>query len=334
MNTLSLVIVTYNGEEFMQPLFDSLKKQDRIPDEVIVIDNSTDGGVTAKAAQAAYPQARILPQKENLDFSRGYNAGIAASTGDYVLIMNQDMTLAPNAISHLLHRMESDSTLGALAPKLRRIRDGVAESTILDGMGIVGTHSRRFRNIGEGEEDTGQYDEARIFGLSGAAMFFRKEALSDIAAHGGGGEHEYFDADFIAYKEDIDMSYRLRHRGWNLGVEPQAIIYHKRTAQELKDSEGLRADRKAKSFRIRGNSWRNHQWTIIKNEPLVNILLHGPWIACYEAAKFLYVLLFETSTAKIYPSFLQGIPRMLRKRRAILSSSKISARDLRKWFST
>lgn len=330
---ISVVLNTYNEPEYVQDFFASLQAQTEAPQEVIVVDNSDRLDYTKEMRQA-YPGVIILKQKENLDFCRGSNLGLQQATHPYILLLNQDMILEPRAIECLLNTISDQPRVGAVIPKLLRFpTEGDAH---IDSMGIIGNRARRFVNRGEGEEDRGQYDIIQIqqnfFGASGAAVLFRKEALEDIAKHGGGNPGEYFDEDFVAYKDDIDISYRLRHRGWGIVLTPEAHIFHKRTVKEIKKSEGIVQDRRAKSFRVRGNSFRNHWWLLIKNEPMRNLILHAPWILWYECRKLLFILFMEPSTLRIVPSFWKKLPLILRKRRAILSSSTISSKQLRDFF--
>ncbi|MBI2411047.1 MAG: glycosyltransferase family 2 protein [Candidatus Kerfeldbacteria bacterium] len=332
----SIVIATYHGAEFMPGLFHSIHAQTVQPAEVVVIDNSTtDAGACAAAIRQYYPEAKLFVQHENRDFCAGYNLGMQKAQSEYIFILNQDMVLEPRAAEELLSTLMTNERIGAVAPIVRRLTPDKEKTSIIDTVGIQGTRARRFTNRGEGEEDRGQYVSAtEPFGISGAAMLFRKAALTDVAQHGGGKPEEYFDEDFVAYKDDVDMSYRLRHRGWRICIVPSAMIYHQRTAQETKinQTRGIFTNRNHKSFRIRSYSLRNHWSVLIKNEPLSNIGVHAPWIFWYELRKILFVLFFEWDTLKTIPSFIKYFPRMLAKRRAILSSSTISAKQLRSWF--
>jgi GT2 family glycosyltransferase len=246
------------------------------------------------------------------------------------------MSFEPTMTEELLLAIEADKDMGAVAPKLLRLEsaqsgDASSSDRIIDSMGITSDRSHRFWNRGEGEVDRGQYDNTTPFGLAGTAVLFRREALNDIAANGGGKRHEYCDEDFVAYKDDVDVSYRLRHRGWNIAIAPKAVAYHQRTAREEK-SVGLLAGRRKKSFRIRGNSLRNHWFCLIKNEPAGNLLRAMPWIFWYECRKLVFVVFCEPSTLRILPSTWRLLMRMLRKRSAILGSSQISHRTLRGFF--
>lgn len=331
MPSVSIVMNTYNNPQDIDGLFGSIESQTLQPTQVIVIDNSDTSEVAEKIAQV-YPQAQVHKQKQNLDFCKGANLGISLSTSEYVFLINSDVELSKTAIEDLVAEAERYHRAGAIAPKLYRLQEGKRTTTI-DGFGLKCTRAHVFTNIGEGEDDAGQYDDVTdVFGISGAAVLYRKEALQDIAAHGGGQEHEYLDADYLAYKDDIDVSYRLRHRGWDIRMHMGAIVYHKRTAKELKNSEGVRKDRKAKSLRVRTYSMRNHWWTLLKNEPFINLILFAPWIFTYECAKFFFVVLFEPSTLKMLPYFFRNTPKIIQKRRAILFSSVLAPKDLRSWF--
>lgn len=332
MNTrsdLSIVILIYNEREYIPALCASLLSQTVQPKEFVFVDNSAHHALQDLVHTHA-PHARVIHTGTNLDFSRGVNLGIKHTRTSYVLLLNPDMTLEPTMTEALLTDIERDARIGALAPKLLRLESKQGQP-IIDSMGITTNRSHRFWNRGEGEVDRGQYDTTEPFGIAGTAILFRREALNDIAQHGGGKTTEFFDEDFVAYKDDIDLSYRLRHRGWKIGIVPSAVAYHQRTARE-ETGASLFQSRKKKSYRIRGNSLRNHWFCLLKNEPFVNIVLFLPWIVWYELRKFVFVLFCEPSTVRIIPSTLRLLMRMLRKRSAILLSSRISAHELRTFF--
>lgn len=327
--TVSVTATAFNDPQNAQILYASLKQQTHTPHEVIVVDNSTVQPV-ANEIRAIYPEANIISKPENLDFSKGSNLAMQHATGEFVLILNSDMQLAPDCIEQMLKRFESEPSLGAVVPLL--LRSG--ENTI-DTIGIAGTRARRFFNAGEGQSapnPTTEHTYEPQFGFSGTAVMFRRSTLYTLTAFGGGREHEVFDEDFVAYKDDIDLSYRMRHAGIPFAMEPSAIAYHVRTAQEKNAETGMRRARSNKSHRVNTYSLRNHWWTLIKNEPIQNLFIHAPWILWYECKKIGFVVLFERRTLQILPSFFAGLPSILRKRRSILRNSTIRAKNLRRWF--
>lgn len=326
--TVSVVCTAYNDPHNAEILYPSLAQQTYPIHEVIGIDNSDVTPVQDEILKH-YPTAQVHSHPENLDFSKGSNTGIAHATGEYVFLFNSDMKLESNVIEEIVEYMEANPTIGAATPLLLRLDEGT-----IDTLGITGSKKRRFVNVGEGDEqkkwNLNEFDQP--FGISGTAICFRRETITALIKNGGGGEHELFDEDFVAYKDDIDISYRMRHLGIQFEMVPSAVAYHSRTAQEKKQIKSARKARSEKSHRVNTYSLRNHWWTLLKNEPIANLIVHSPWILFYECQKLLFVLLFERRTLRILPSFFRGLPAILRKRRVILANSKIRAKDLRQFF--
>ena len=95
---------------------------------------------------------------------------------------------------------------------------------VIDSAGISFNHYRQGIDIGQNEVDEGKYEEdKRVFGVCGAAAVFKKDALEKIKVSG-----EYFDNDFFAYKEDIDICWRLNLYGFKCYYVHDAISYHGR----------------------------------------------------------------------------------------------------------
>lgn len=319
-NKCTVVILTYNGAEHIKDLSSTLAHQ-TVPFDVIIVDNASSDETLTHVPQWL-PDAKIIALDQNKDFAAGYNVGLAAATTPYVMMINQDVELDALAVEECLLVMESDERCGAVAPVLLQKEN----HNSIDAIGIAASKSHQYYNRGEGRENNASI-LTPLFGVSGAAIFFRKEALIDVARHGGGRSDEYLDEQFIAYKEDVDISYRLRHRGWKIVIAKKAIAYYSRTAAALEKSHNKR--RMGQSARARHYSWRNHLWVILKNEPLINIVLYSPWILWYELRKFAFLLVFEQDTLQVVPSFFRGLPLILLKRRHILGSSQLKAKDIR-----
>ncbi|MCW1930125.1 MAG: glycosyltransferase family 2 protein [Candidatus Kerfeldbacteria bacterium] len=324
--TVSLVIATYNGAEFIEELLASIRAQTYPIHELIVVDNaSTDATLRMLKAVVGIPLF-IFPQTTNLDFDKGYNLGIEKTTGEYVCILNQDLVMDPRAIEELVNYLESHRSVGAASPALLRFGSDLGHP-IIDSLGISISRSRIFKNIAEGEHRALPEKPQYVFGLTGAALCMRRSALEAVS----GVTQEFFDPLFVAYKEDVDISYRFRHAGYDLALVPSSVMFHKRTAQELREISVMKA-RRQKSFRIRGNSLKNHWWVLIKNEPWSTLCMHALWIVPLELARLCYILLCEPSTLRILPTAAKQLPAMLHKRQKILSHSHISPRQLRSWI--
>lgn len=331
MNNISVLITAYNAVEDIRALLGSIRAQTVAPDEIILVDNS-DGDDVFVMVQNRYPEVTVVKQTKNLDFAAGYNTAIKHSTQEYLVIVNQDVVLEPCCIEQLSRVLQKYPACGAVSPVILRMDPAGNKTTVIDSVGVTGTRSRRFDNIGEGEDISARKlmpGSAEVFGFSGAVVMVRRAALEDVA-HICNGQDEYIDESFVAYKDDVDLSYRFQHRGWTVRIDHDARAYHKRSVRA--EGETARERRKARSLRERGNSYRNHWWTLFKNEPIQNLLLHSPWIAFYELQKLTYILLFERDLLPYVWKMLRNIPQVAGKRRQVLTSSKISATTIRQWF--
>lgn len=319
MSSVSIIIVTYNSSRWIPQLVQSIKLQTQAPQQLIIVDNaSTDTTIQDVLNFTAH--AELIQNHQNTWFSRGVNQALGQVKSEFVLFLNPDALLTPQAISILVEAINTKLNIGAVSGKV------VRRGNILDGFGIAATRARQFYNRGEGEEDHGQFDQQKTFGVSGGFALFRMSALRSIAFKG-----EILDEDFVAYKDDVDISYRLRLKGWEIMTVPQVVGSHQRTI----DSPANRSDKsKAKnrgrfSLEIRRFSTRNHLWCLVKNEPFINLLIDFPWITWYEFKKFAYILLRDPKVLTAYGQFWLSLPQMLRKRRWIQSNRKISPKSLR-----
>lgn len=177
---------------------------------------------------AVFP-AQIISFGTNLGFAAAYNRLLneaAAAQADYFLMLNPDMLLAEKMIVELLSACEQDNTLAAVCPKIYRW-DFVKRTltTLIDSCGIALRPGLRFYDVGQGREDDKVDFSQPIVGPSGAAAFFRMEALVKIKEGG-----QYFDERFFMYKEDCDLAYRLHAAGLKAALVPSALAYHDRSA--------------------------------------------------------------------------------------------------------
>lgn len=326
---LTILIVTWNSAGFLPDLIVSLNSQTCKNYSVTVVDNASSDD-TVKIIKAGLPQARIVQNKENLDFARANNQGIALVETPYVLLANHDLILEPDCLAILLDAIEKDPLIGSAGAKLLRWQKNSDHQNIIDSTSLKAFPSRRFIERGENDRDHGQFDQPEeVLGISGALVLLRKSALNDIACQG-----EILDEDFVSLKEDIDLALRLRWQGWKSAYAPMAIAWHKRgTARQTGPSDWATiVNRKMKSTRSNYASYRNHFLLLVKNESPVNLLLASPFICLYELKKFLYLLLFEQKTVLALFDVLKLLPKMIKKRRIIMKNRKISAAKMRKWF--
>ncbi|MBU0648951.1 glycosyltransferase family 2 protein [Patescibacteria group bacterium] len=347
MAQISINIVTWNGMRFLPDALKSILGQTHQDFKIIVVDNgSTDG--TVEYVRTNLPKITLLRNVRNLGFARGHNQGFHLALDKwpteerdkcFVLIANQDLILEPDFLEKIT-RFARANTRGAIfggkllrayfKPEDEEFEEKI-KSDVLDSTGLVMKKSRRVIDRGAGEQDSGQYDEkSEVFGISGALALIRASALDDIRY-----KDEYFDEDFFSYKEDIDLGWRMRLRGWQSYYVPQARAFHFRGAYsptKASASEKIRL-RRQRPFFIKVHSFSNHYLALLKTGFIRHMVVDFPLIFLYELKKCAYSFFFEPRVFwRGVADFLKKLGPILQKRKYIFSRIMIKPKELRKWF--
>lgn len=327
---ISCVVLNYNGEKLLKTCLDSvigLRHKDK---EIIFLDNaSTDKSV--EYVLKHYPSIRVIANKNNSGYAGGANQAIEVSKGEFVMIMNPDIVFEPDYLDVLVKRLKRDEKIGAIIGKLRKYDFAKEEKTsLIDSAGLLMYRSRRCVDRGQGEENRGQYDEAEeVFGVTGACPIYRREALEDARVRG-----EIFDNDFFMYKEDVDLSWRLRLFGWKCFYEPAALAYHGRGTGALNRSSVLDVAKNRGSLSVfqKVHSYRNERLMRVKNEMFGNVLRDAVPILWKEFLMFGWMIVKERFLFGAMWAFLKKLPGALWKRRAIMKKRTVTAREMGRWF--
>lgn len=344
---VSVVILTYNGEKEIADALNSVFNQNYDNIEVIIVDNASGDktlDVVKKLKENCSPKENsswtfhIIENNENIGFA-GHNAGIENCKGEYVLCMNQDVVLDKDFIVEAVKVFGQDEKIGAVQPKMKNKNDRIK----IDSTGIVIYKNRRMVDRGQEEEDKGQYEKIEeIFGNNGAVAFFRKVCLDDVkisvnACSGSATDprYEYYDPDFFMYKEDVDLSWRIRLYGWKIMYCPKAIVYTDRTSKPISGKDGVaqivKTRKKQKQY-VQYLSFKNHRLNLIKNDLPWLFFKHLPWILPREIRAWLYVLFFEPKTWPAIGELFRQMPRAWNKRQIIMAKKRVGAREIGKWF--
>lgn len=335
---VSIVIVSYNSARFIEQCLDSIFAQGYPKIEVIiVVTGSADGSkdlILEKYGRRR--NLKVVDPGENLWFAKGNNLGFEKATGDYILALNQDTIIEPQALKLLVKVMEQDETLGSVSPKLLHYRYDIDSKTkILDSTGIEMFRSRRVIDRGQWEEDKGQYDQERkIFGASGAAALYRRSALEEVKLPKRNNGFEYYDENFVAYKEDIDLAWRLLLLGYHCRYLPEAVIYHGRTVGRSWPSQVIRfvLNRRHQSRLIRQLAFRNHYLMMLKNELPALFWRHFIYILIRETLLLAYTIIFEPFQVKAIREVFAYWKDTLRKRRLIMRKVRVRPDNIRYLF--
>ncbi|MGI8784769.1 MAG: glycosyltransferase family 2 protein [Acidobacteriota bacterium] len=211
--SLSIIIVNYNGRDFLPELFSSLDSQQWRDFEVLFVDNaSTDG--SSQWVGSNYPAARVIQNSANTGFSKANNRGARESRGEFLATLNTDMRLDPAWTMEIVAPLQQRTSVAAVSSKIFL----VSHPGILNGVGGAMNFLGYTWDRGMFEPDQGQYDcsEEVLFASAGAAAFRRSTFLE------AGG----FDEAYFMYHEDVDLCWRLRLLGHSIVTAPRAVAYH------------------------------------------------------------------------------------------------------------
>lgn len=329
MNLISLVIINYNNKSYLKRCINSILNQTYKSIEIIFIDNqSKDGSFEYVKGEYDNKGIIIIKNEVNNGYAGAANQGIKLSKGEYVMILNPDIIMEIDFIEKMFNFIESDEAIGALSGKLLKYDfKNDKKLNYIDSAGIIMFKSTRCIDRGQNEEDIGQYNKTeQVFGVCGAAPLYRRSALEIVKI-----DEEYFDEDFFAYKEDVDLSWRLNLAGFKNMYYPKAIAYHGRG---LGGSNGgifnFVKNRRSQSEFLRGISFRNHLLMIWKNDINGFINKHKLYILKRQLALAGYMIVFERFNLRYYKEAIKKKDRMLYKRNYIKNKIGYKASNIDK----
>ena len=220
MKTLAIVILNYNGKKHLQTYLPSVVECSDGHDILVIDNGSLDDSI--HYISLTFPTVQLIQLKENVGFAQGYNDGLARIEGKYehYLLLNSDVEVSPGYLSPLLSRIAAPN-IAAVQPKIlshtnkTRFEHAGASGGFLDTHGFPFCRGRIFDAC---ETDQGQYDEAMpVFWASGACLLIKSTLFHEVNG---------FDGKFFAHMEEIDLCWRLQHKGYQIWVEPSSTVYH------------------------------------------------------------------------------------------------------------
>lgn len=305
---VSIGVLLHNSEKYVKACFDSLLAQDYPNFEIVVLDNASEDHSRAvfleNFGKTPSTKIRMLREEKNIGFGNGHNRLIRETKSDFYFCANIDMIFEKNFVGNLVKSMQDQPNLGATGGKLKRwdfdafSRGQTGKTNFLDSVGISFLSNHRFEDMGQGDADFGQFEESReVFGISGAAVLLRRSALDDIAIEETGQPVSFFDPLMFAYKEDVDLAYRLQWAGWKAKFLPQAVAYHDRTARTHgRTFWQVVKNRFKKPAKINRYSFLNHKILLQKNFSQNFSFKILARTFAYNTKLFFYLLVFETET--------------------------------------
>ncbi len=209
----SVIVPVWNGIEFLERCLSALRAQDYSRYEVVVVDNASSDG-SADFVAEHFPEARLVRNEYNLGFAGGCNAGLRVSDGEVLVLLNQDTEVSPGWLRHVVEALEAPE-VGVVGCKIF-YPDG---ERLQHAGGWFDWPLALAHHYGQGEHDSGAYDEPRIMEyVTGAAMGFRREVMERVGLLDEGFWPGYF--------EDADFCFRAREAGFEIWYRPEATLRH------------------------------------------------------------------------------------------------------------
>jgi GT2 family glycosyltransferase len=304
---LSVQLVVWNGENYIRPLFESLRSQTFKDWELLVLDNDSKDNTLAMVSEfkdSIGVPVRIFQKNHNSGFAPAHNELFAAGNGDYVLVLNQDVILESEVFGDLARCLDDHPELGSASPRLMRLENN-QKTSIIDSLGLAIDRKRKVYDIEAGKTWSGKKKNGEVFGVSGTVAIYRRSAVVEAAGR-------LFDPSYFAYQEDVDLAWQLQMKGYRSKILLDTTAYHHRSTRETegKGIFGNIKNKRQQSLVARHNSYKNHLATLYKNEQYYNFILDLPFILWYELVKFCYFLVFDRGV-------LGGLIQIWRERSAL-----------------
>ena len=296
-NRVSVIVVNWNGEQFIERCLLALMVQTVKPHEIILVDNASSDRSVELVRR--FPSVRLISCDRNSGFARGNNLAIEASSAEseWIALINPDAFAEPRWLEALLLATDANPGFAVFGSKLVN----AADPTVLDGAGDVYHVSGRVWRKGQGAlVPISAESESEMFSPCAAAALYRRSALREL-----GG----FDEDYFCYVEDVDLGFRLKLAGRRCLYVPQSVAHHV--------GSGTTGGQHSDFALYHGH--RNLVWTFVKDMPGMLFWLLLPLHVALNLASIIWFSLRGRGGVilRAKRDALLGLPKMWRKRQHI-----------------
>jgi GT2 family glycosyltransferase len=216
----AIIILNWNGQKLLEQFLPSVVNFSSELAEIYIADNaSTDTSI--KFVKKFYPSIKIIENKTNEGYAKGYNEALAAVEADIYCLLNSDVEVTKDWLKPILEVFKKDEKTAIIQPKLLDFKDKTkfeyagGAGGFLDIYGYPYCRGRVFNDL---ETDNGQFnDVSDIFWASGACLFIR----SKIYHHLDGLDEDYF-----AHQEEIDLCWRTQNIGYKIKYVGTSTVFH------------------------------------------------------------------------------------------------------------
>jgi GT2 family glycosyltransferase len=300
---VSIIIINYNGRQFLQNCFDSVLNQSYTNFEIIFFDNaSIDGSIEFVKNNFKDKRIKIVESKTNLGFAGGNNEAVKHAENNLIVLLNNDIEADKDWLLHLVNAVKEKNTVASSYVITEGINPKYYETN-----GSVSYLMYNVMNIFENIEDE--------FYPNGCTLIFRKSEISVP-----------FDSDYFYYSEDLSLGLRARFMGMRVKFVKDSVIHH--------FGGGSSAASSIKTFYRERNRLLNLYiffsiWFIIRLLPVISVV---------KTAK-LFQALFSKNVSfwgvlKAYLWFYFHIPSLLKKRKEIKKIKKVPEKEVTRYMTS
>lgn len=259
MSKVDIILLTMNQLRYTKECIRTLYKNTAYPFNLIVVDNASNDGTVAYLRALKRRKDNIvlhLNGERDSGFSEGVNTGLKYCKSDYILILNNDVSISQGGwLENMVKVIESDNKIGAVGCKLL-YPDGRIQHA-----GAYFTETFHWEHIGRGEAKESHSTQREVIGVTFACILLRREAIPE------GLDQSYL----LGLWEDVAFCCNLRKNGWKIIYTPKTVLTHyesKTILAEHKYRLSRVREKNAARFHVEWDSWLKEDKT--KNPTLYN----------------------------------------------------------------
>jgi len=305
---LAIIILNWNGQKLLEQFLPSVIKYSEGADIYVADNASTDGSIDF--IKSKYPKIKIIHNKENGGYAKGYNDALKFVEADVFCLLNSDIEVTKYWLNPIINAFNKYPNTKIIQPKILDFKKknhfeyAGAAGGFIDKYGYPYCRGRLFETL---EKDDGQYNDiTEIFWATGACLFIKSDVFKTLKG---------FDEYFFAHMEEIDLCWRAKNLGYSIKFVGNSEVYHVGGAT-------LKKTNPKKTYL----NFRNSLFTLTKNangfllgKILIRLILDG-----IVAIKFLLEFKPKNALAilKAHFSFYNSIERLLKQRKSIKTKNK------------
>jgi GT2 family glycosyltransferase len=224
--SVTAVIVTWNSARHVRECIESIQGQSFGRVATVVVDSQSSDG-TPELVEQMFPSVEVVRCETNVGYREGNRLGMSGRSGDYIVVLNDDLSLAPNTIDLLVEYMEEHPRVALVTPMVLMQSSPDVMNTAGNRLSYCGLPSCR----GKGKSPQQFSESGPVAAVAGCAFVIRGSVLEKI-----GG----FSVDFGRYTcgwhsslEDADLSLRAWIAGYEVHYVADAVVFHKYTQRGM-----------------------------------------------------------------------------------------------------